>query len=522
MLNFVSKDGAADSCLARGSIGLGYMRLVNPSTVNLDSYAISSILVVLFILTRVWHLTAASLDGDEIFSLVLARSNWHGLITGAVNDAMHPPLFYLLLKLWVGIGGESLLWLRLFPLIVSALCLIPFVLLCRSLNFRPATCNLALGIAVFHPGMVFYAQHLRMYGLLMLGGLMSIQCFEAYLNGPSLRLLIVLSFVNCAVVFTHYYGWLLIALEFMCLIWRRQRWIPMAMATLCIAGLFVPWAWIAGNVLYAQGLEQRIGWIPRPTLRDLGWFFVDLAGCADLPRFRVEAAAVILVAIATLLFVYRKRQTAGIHWLAVLSVAPVAFIFMISQWAPQSVWGHRHLVFVFWPFIIVLADCLCQMPKAALMLVMTMLGFWAGGAIISLRNDDRKLPYDRLVIGLLDRERSSDPTVQLYLTDSHLEYPLWFYIDCLRTSNLGPFGWHFSPRTNVNQLAMKSAQFEILRINDLGVARGAHFWIGYSESNHNDTLQADQILSRPDCHAGDAITARDRFHSVKLVPMQCQ
>src|SRR3984957_2184596 len=77
---------------------------------------IATILVVgLFIAMRLWRITDFALDGDEIFSVQLATASWHDLFAKAVQDAIHPPLLYVLLKFWIGVGGDSLLWLRLFP-----------------------------------------------------------------------------------------------------------------------------------------------------------------------------------------------------------------------------------------------------------------------------------------------------------------------------------------------------------------------------------------------------------------------
>lgn len=61
--------------------------------------------VALFVTARLWHLTAFSLWFDEIFSLQTARRNWGSLLAVAVDDIVHPPLFYLLLKVWLEICG---------------------------------------------------------------------------------------------------------------------------------------------------------------------------------------------------------------------------------------------------------------------------------------------------------------------------------------------------------------------------------------------------------------------------------
>ena len=41
----------------------------------------------------------------------LARLGWRDLVNFVASDVVHPPLFYAVLKLWIGVGGESLLWL---------------------------------------------------------------------------------------------------------------------------------------------------------------------------------------------------------------------------------------------------------------------------------------------------------------------------------------------------------------------------------------------------------------------------
>src|SRR5690242_4508548 len=82
---------------------------------------------VIYACLRVWNLTASCLWFDEIFSVHAAEHNWQSLFSFVARDLIHPPLFYVLLKIWILAGGESLIWLRLFPVFFSLLALIPFV-----------------------------------------------------------------------------------------------------------------------------------------------------------------------------------------------------------------------------------------------------------------------------------------------------------------------------------------------------------------------------------------------------------
>src|SRR4030095_12478520 len=102
------------------------------------------LIVGVFIGARLWGLTASCLWFDEVFSVHAARHEWSRLLSFAAADIIHPPLFYVLLKVWIGIGGESLLWLRLFPLIASIVVIIPFLFLCRELHLARIETGLAL------------------------------------------------------------------------------------------------------------------------------------------------------------------------------------------------------------------------------------------------------------------------------------------------------------------------------------------------------------------------------------------
>lgn len=492
---------------------LGYIARLSPAT------WVSIGLVFCFIAVRLWRLTAVSLDGDEIFSLILARQNLHDLMVSALHDATHPPLFYLLLKAWIGIGGDSLLWLRLFPLTACSLCLFPFFAICRTLNIRPVARNLALAIATVHPYAIFYAQHVRMYSLLMLGGLLSASCFIGYLKQPSRRRLVMLAVVNLVTVYVHYFGWMIIGLELLFLILQRLPWRAFTVASLVIAGLFSPWGITAGKLLYGGALHEKLGWITRPSVADFFWFFTDLAGCTVLPRFQMLAAAVVLVALAVLLYKFRRQYSIGLRWLMFLAFAPPLITVAASPWLP--LWGERHLVFTLWPFLIVLADSISRLPRAALAGALVVVAVWMSFAIEAHRNDNRKLPWVEFTMALMDHEHSSRPHIPIYSLDRDTHYPLEFYVDSLKTGQLGPLREHMGERKDISELSAKAARFEIVKVTSLDMVQGQYFWLMYSDPFWKEGITSDEVIKSRDCHRDEPISARDMFHSVTLVPVQC-
>jgi uncharacterized membrane protein len=129
------------------------------------SVAIFVLVVVLFLALRFWKLTSFSLWGGEAFSMNGAKQSWVGMFSYVIADIVHPPLFYILLKLWIGIGGESLLWLKLLPVFTGVGLAVPFYLLCRELDLQWREMSLALFQAAVNGYLIHYAQELRMYSL---------------------------------------------------------------------------------------------------------------------------------------------------------------------------------------------------------------------------------------------------------------------------------------------------------------------------------------------------------------------
>lgn len=482
--------------------------------------AVSVTLVALFLFLRVWRLTSVSLDGDEIFSLLLARSEWHKLLDGAIRDAIHPPLFYVLLKIWVWVGGESLFWLRLFPVTVGTLCLAPMFLLCKDLGVSRGARTLALAIGSVHPYAIFFAQHMRMYCLLGLFGLTSIWAFQRYLRETSRRNLVILSAANLLLVYSHYYGWLIIGLEFLYLLWKkRSALLPFLGGSLVVLALFGPWAWAAAQSLHAKGgFAENLGWVPRPDVRDLTWFYVELGGFTEFMRIGSRATLVIFV---ILYLRYRRRSEPGFHWLMVISLAPPLLTYMASQWLSQSIWGHRHLVFALWPFLIVLTDMTWSLPKTARALALIGLVAWAGFAVAAYNPENQKIHWDRLTLAMLNEERGAGDRVPLYTVDPYLHYPIWFQLESLKTGKLKPLGADVESRPDIGLLKTKAEKFEVHKVTSLEAAQGGYFWVGYVDSAWNGPQSPQKILEQRGCTTGDELAARDRFQSVRLFPVKC-
>jgi hypothetical protein len=395
-----------------------------PFSPSQKSAILTALLVALYAAARLWRLNAACLWFDEIFSVHAARHSWGALWPFAAADLIHPPLFYALLKLWAAAGGESLLWLLLFPALTSLLALVPFLLLARELRLTRAETNTALLVMAANGYLIKYAQEVRMYSLLLLLTLASLWLFARLLNSERLnsKVLLALALVNLPLVYTHYYGWLVVACEAAFLLLKDRRKLPkFLLAGAALALLFAPWAAACARAAgEGGGLRQNIGWIGRPRAADLAQAFAlfnepfYFRQSSDQPLYARGGALtglllVGLPVVALLLRALRRRTDEGaehddagnkgarhedaehkgardegveresarhkdaVLFLAFFTLPPVALAFAASRVLPFSVWGTRHLVVAAAPYFMLAGVALGRLKP-----------FWLKSATLAL------------------------------------------------------------------------------------------------------------------------------------------
>lgn len=311
---------------------------------------------VIYLLLRLRGLSDACLWFDEIFSVQAAEQPWGNFLSFIAQDLVHPPLFYLLLKGWIAIGGESVLWLRLLPVIFACFALIPFYLIARELRFDLWTIIFGMFLMAVNGSLINYTQRVRMYTLLMALTLLSIWLFLRFVRTG--KGIVPLILVNLLVINTQYYGWAVIGCEVVYLLaFRREKWRYAAALVGSAAVAFAPWALaVISAARSGSDPQQNIGWIDRPGISAIWTFIIDAVEPiyfqlssdepASIYRISIPVLAILIVAVAAFIFARRgeaddnDRQ----HILLIFSFLPIIFAFVVSWVLPYSVWGVRHLI----------------------------------------------------------------------------------------------------------------------------------------------------------------------------------
>jgi uncharacterized membrane protein len=457
---------------------------------NESKYTLFGIALVikLFIAVRLWHLTDSCLWFDEIFSVHAATNDWSNFLNFIVQDLIHPPLFYLLLKFWLLVGGESLLWTRLFAVFFSILSIIPFLLLCRELKLTKIQILFGLFAFAVNGSLIKYAQEVRMYSLLVFLSIVSLLLFVRWLNNANARF-IGLLLVNLLLIYTHYFGWLVVFSEVFIVVLMRQRIKQFLLQFSILIVAFLPWAISVFNAWQLnQGLSQNIGWQTRPNL----WqFFSSLHQPFYFPTSNLESAVIVLslpfllICLGLIVHEFAKnRSNKTIQILATFFLTPIILAFIASFVLPISVWGIRHLTVVFVPYFLLVAISLSNFKWKSIAISVLSVFILISGFIELTR------PKATYIWCAWENVASKiEPNAKIYAFEDLVAYHLWFANKNFEITKINGYQdmsedkAYFLPRG-----------FEDVKIGDKMSFNGDSFYLAFREEKQIPTKQVLEDL----------------------------
>ena len=406
------------------------------------STTVIAILIVGYIVTRFWHLTASCLWFDEIFSIHAAEHSWNSILTFIAQDLIHPPLFYLLLKVWIGIGGENLFWLRSLPVIISIAALIPFILLLRELKQSKLTLAICLLFLSFNGSWLKYSQEVRMYSLLMCLSLFSMWLFSRYFfKGKSLLPLII---INILLVYSHYFGWFVVTSEVLAIVLFQRIKIRAILVMFGVTlAAFLPW--VVAVVYFARaGAEvgQNIGWMQKPGVVAIIQFIFGLiepfysapSSIDPSSVYQISLPLILLsITVVVLFFTRWNRQSEHdqqcVKLLTLFAAVPVVIAFIASWLLPYSVWGTRHLIVIFAPLFILLSVAITKIELKMIRTgVITLIVLFSGYAfVLTVMRDAPKYSWcawEPLAVNAKDIGSGN-----IYVFEDLIAYHFWYVLE---------------------------------------------------------------------------------------------
>lgn len=334
---------------------------------------------------RVVALDRSSFWLDESYGVDVARQPVATLLSGHVGDAHTPPLYYVLLHLWMQ-WGDSDAWLRGLSALISIVVL-ALAAWWLARHFGAGKAVLGTIVLAVSPYQVYFAQEARMYSLATLLALAVFMLEEraARDRGPLVQLGLVA--VGAAGLYTHYYlafvlggSALVRAVRMASGRGAGDSWRRLVLVHAGIGALFAPWLAVVGTLAASGGQQFHQS---LPGVLPYAWFRF-LFGFAVVPStvtMKADPVATFLRAWPALVAVFGlgllgaaglwaagRRAVGGAaaatvrHAAGVLSVV-FAVPFVVSLAVPM--YGERYLGIVQPLVLLVLVAGLLGLPRRA-------------------------------------------------------------------------------------------------------------------------------------------------------------
>jgi mannosyltransferase len=179
----------------------------------------AGLIVAIGIFLRFW--TVSDLWLDEALTVNIAKLPLQQ-IPGALRHDGAPPLYYVLLHVWMLVFGQSDVAARALSGVVSVTAL-PFAWMAgRRLGGRRCAWATLLLVAT-SPFAINYATSTRMYSLVALWSLLGLLSLERAVERPTIGRLAALGVMTMLLVYTHYWGLYLVAVTGGWLFVRARR-----------------------------------------------------------------------------------------------------------------------------------------------------------------------------------------------------------------------------------------------------------------------------------------------------------
>ncbi len=229
--------------------------------------------VVAGVVLRFW--APSPLWLDEALSVNISRLPV-GQIPAALSHDGAPPLYYLMLHVWMQAFGSGDFAVRALSGVTSVVSLPFFWAAGRRLGGRKVAW-VAFFLALSSPFAISYATTTRMYSLMILLALLGYLALSRAFEDPKPGRLVAVGAVTAALLYTHYWALYLVIVVAVWLgwrIWRTGRGWPVLKAVVVGAIVWLPWA----PIFVFQTLHTGTPWTTSASPGDLIGVFGDYSG----------------------------------------------------------------------------------------------------------------------------------------------------------------------------------------------------------------------------------------------------
>lgn len=389
---------------------------------------------------RFYNNTAVSLWHDEAFSaLYIGKYGWGEMMHRIILD-VHPPLYYIVLRLWSYVLGHSLLSLRSMSILFGLLTIWAGYLFIRKAFGNRAYALLAALFIAVNPFQIQYALEVRMYTLGTFLTLISSYLLLKAFENRKIWTWALYGIAVSAMAYTHYFLFFTIAAqglyalyhllkEHRLAVFRVRETYLMAGSYLLSLLLYIPWV---PSLLEQIGRVQDAYWIPAPDRWSIpGTIWKMTFGGQGMNHPTLAAASVIAIILAIYMLIKLARPA---KWLVFLGlVVPFAASLLLSY--KTAIYLDRYFVFASLYMSIMLALALSAIPAItirrsllAVFAISSVVVFFQNWKVLDVRDmgsTQNRKPGMAKAAAMINEEAS--PNDKIYVGSSFVFFTFQYY-----------------------------------------------------------------------------------------------
>lgn len=372
---------------------------------------------------RIYHLNQRPIwtdEGTTTFNLF----NMPDLIQSLATRDHHPPLYYMMMQVWVRLTGDTVVAMRAFSALFGVLCVALMIPLARQFWTAPPGAAAgsipilaALALALSDPD-IDLAQDIRFYTLRTFLVMLSVFFYLRWVHRPSRGRALWWVGVNAALLHVNYQGAFILLFEglhALAFLRGRMRWAAFGWMALAVA-IFLPWfvGWGYGQLDNEQGINSTLP-STFETFRELVFKFLGqqwplMAGLMLLGLVTVQIAP----RLAARLWPEADRVFLLVIWIALT----LLISFVANQWF--SILSPRRVMLISPAIALLVARGLATFPLTPRLFLAAVLVVYGAATV-----DDYypKAPWDKVGADLGRYAEPGDMALmEIYYDDTVMFY----------------------------------------------------------------------------------------------------
>lgn len=295
---------------------------------------ILGILILALILRLLFINKPDGLWNDEYISWMISATPFSNGFINEMKSQCHMPFYYLYLKFFMTLFGQSDIILRLTSVFAGIISVIAMYFAGKEKDKR--TGLLCAGFSAISSFLIYYSQEVRIYSILFFFSALTLLYTLKTIKNPDKKNLILCIFSNLMIMFTHTIGFVFVLFNLIFLsinlFKQYKKTIIIIWSCLCISGLaMMP---IVLKIFTTQSFSQ---WWGSFSISRIGYLFTDyfspvltnLTNCPEFFRhdtiFIIFAIIPSLIAIVLIIKSLIKNKTnIGLFSIALLTTVVLA------------------------------------------------------------------------------------------------------------------------------------------------------------------------------------------------------